>query len=92
MSVVILQGAICFFSIFTKQKWFGHCYGLPVHLPYIVITCARIDVIKRVCCEPPYACCPGGFLDLLSVHDIATFESEKIKTAIVSLRVYACAN
>ena len=43
------------------------CYGLPVHLPYIVITCARIGAIKRVCSEPP--CCPGAFLDLLSVHD-----------------------
>ena len=48
-----------------------HCYGLPVHLPYIVITCARIDSIKRVCSEPP--CCPGAFLDLLSIHDIHAF-------------------
>ena len=41
--------------------------GLPVRLPYIVITCARMDSIKRVCSEPP--CCPGAFLDLLSIHD-----------------------
>ena len=43
------------------------CYGLPVRLPYTVITCARIDSIKRVCSEPPR--CPGAFLDLLSIHD-----------------------
>ena len=43
------------------------CYGLPVRLLYIVITCARIDSIKRVCSEPP--CCPGAFLDLVSIHD-----------------------
>ena len=42
------------------------CYGLPVRLPYIVITCARIDSIKHVCSEPP--CCPGAFSDLSSVH------------------------
>ena len=37
-------------------------------LPYIVITCTRIDSIKRVCShEPP--CCPGAFSDLLAVHD-----------------------
>ena len=41
-------------------------YGLTVRLPYIV-TCARLDTIKRVCSEPP--CCSGVFLDLLSVHD-----------------------
>ena len=35
--------------------------------PYIVITCARIDSIKRVCSEPP--CCLGVFSDLSSVHD-----------------------
>ena len=46
---------------------FSECYGLPVRLPYIVITCAHIDSIKRVCSEPP--CCPGAFLDLLSIHD-----------------------
>ena len=38
-----------------------------MHFPYIVITCARIDSIKRVCNEPP--CGLGAFLDLLSVHD-----------------------
>ena len=38
-----------------------------MRLPYIVITCARIDSIKRVCSEPP--CWPGAFLDLLSIHD-----------------------
>ena len=38
-----------------------------MRLPYIVITCARIDSIKCVYSEPP--CCSGGFLDLLSIHD-----------------------
>ena len=38
-----------------------------MRLPYIVITCARIDSIKRVCSEPP--CSPGVFSDLLSIHD-----------------------
>ena len=38
-----------------------------MRLPYIVITCARIDSIKCVCSEPP--CCSGAFLDLLSIHD-----------------------
>ena len=47
-------------------------YGLPVRLPYIVITCARIDSIKRVCSERP--CCPGAFLDLLSIHDKKVFK------------------
>ena len=41
--------------------------GLPVRLPYIVITCESIDSIKRVCGEPP--CCPGVFSELSSVHD-----------------------
>ena len=45
----------------------GLRYGLPVRLPYIVITCARIDLIKCVCSEPP--CCSSAFLDLLSIHD-----------------------
>ena len=44
-----------------------YSYGLPVRWPYVVITRARIDAIKRVCSELP--CCPGPFLDLLSVHD-----------------------
>ena len=43
------------------------CYDLPVRLSYIVITCAGIDSITRVCREPP--CCPGAFSDLSSVHD-----------------------
>ena len=51
--------------IFVWRKC--RCYGLPVRLPYIVITCACIDSIKRVCSEPP--CCPGAFADLSSVHD-----------------------
>ena len=38
-----------------------------MRLPYIVITCARIDSIKRVSSEPP--CCRGAFSDLSSVHD-----------------------
>ena len=38
-----------------------------MRLPYIVITCARISAIKRVCSVPP--CCLGAFLDLLSVHN-----------------------
>ena len=36
-------------------------------LPYIVITCARIDSINRVCSEPP--CFPGVFSELSSIHD-----------------------
>ena len=36
-----------------------------MRLPYIVITCARIDSIKRG--EPPF--CPGVFSDLSSIHD-----------------------
>ena len=43
------------------------CYGLPVRLPFIVITCARIDSMKRVFSEPP--CCPGVFSEPSSVHD-----------------------
>ena len=43
------------------------CYGLSVYLPYIVITCTRIDSIKRVCSEP--LCCPGVSSELSSVHD-----------------------
>ena len=43
------------------------CYGLPVRLPCIVVTCARMFGIKRVCCDPP--CRLGVFLDILSVHD-----------------------
>ena len=38
-----------------------------MHLPYIVITCACIDSIKRACSEPPY--CLGEFSDLLSADD-----------------------
>ena len=49
------------------QNLYRSCYGLPVRLPYIVITCARIGSIKRVCSELP--CCPGAFSDLLSIHD-----------------------
>ena len=65
------------------------CCGLPVHFPYIVITCARIDSIKRVCNEPP--CCPGASLDLLSVHDNfgdedgilrGYFTAEKVKNSL----------
>ena len=51
----------------TSQRVSYDCYGLPVRLPYIVITCARIDSIKRVCSEPP--CCPVVFSELSSVHD-----------------------
>ena len=43
------------------------CYGLSVRLPYIIITCTRIDSIKRVSSELP--CCPGVFSELSSVHD-----------------------
>ena len=43
------------------------CYGLPVRLPYIVVTCARMFRIKRVCCDPPYRV--DVFTDILSVHD-----------------------
>ena len=38
-----------------------------MRLPYIVITCARIGAIKRVCSEPPWFL--DAFLDLLSVHN-----------------------
>ena len=54
------------------------CYGLPVRLPYIVITCARIDSIKRVCSEPPG--CPGVFSELSSVND-----SDIIKISVKAL-------
>ena len=61
-------------TLFTQHYWqlftfdiHNNCYGLPVHLPYIVITCACIDSIKRVCSEPPY--CLGEFSDLLSADD-----------------------
>ena len=61
-------------TLFTQHYWplftldiHNNCYGLPVRLPYIVITCAPIDSIKRVCSEPP--CCLGEFSDLSSVHD-----------------------
>lgn len=43
-----------------------YCYSLPVRLPYIAITRARIGTIKRVFSELP---CPGAFLDLLYVHE-----------------------
>ena len=55
------------FALFVIVRSERDCYGLPVRLPYIVITCARMDSIKRFCSEPP--CCPGAFLDLLSIHD-----------------------
>ena len=46
------------------------CYGLPVRLLYIVVTCARMFRIKRVCCDP--SCRLGVFSDILSVHDITS--------------------
>ena len=49
------------------KKWYCLCYGLPVRLSYVVITCARTDSTKHVCSEPP--CCPGVFNELSSVHD-----------------------
>ena len=52
----------------NSSVWCLTCHGLPMCLPYIIITCERIDSIKRVCSEPP--CCPGVFSDLSSVHDI----------------------
>ena len=52
----------------NSSLWCLTFYGLPLHLPYIVVTYARIDSIKRVCSELP--CCPGAFSDLSSVHDI----------------------
>ena len=45
----------------------SRCYGLPVRLPYIVVTCARMFRIKRVCYDPP--CRLGVLSDILSVHD-----------------------
>ena len=54
------------------------CYDLPVRLPYIVITYARIDSIKRVSSEPP--CCPGVFSELSSVND-----SDTIKISLKAL-------
>ena len=54
------------------------CYGLPVRLPYIVITCARTDSIKRVSSEPP--CCPRVFSELSSVND-----SDTIKISLKAL-------
>ena len=52
----------------NSSLWCLTCYGLPMCLPNMVITCRRIDWIKRVCSEPP--CCPGVFSDLSSVHDV----------------------
>ena len=46
---------------------FTSCYDLPVRLPYIVVTCARMFRIKRVCCDPP--CRLGVLSDIQSVHD-----------------------
>ena len=49
------------------------CYGLPVRLPYIVVTCARMFRIKR----PP--CRLGVFSDILSVHDNFGNEDRDLK-------------
>ena len=43
------------------------CYGLPVRLPYIVITCARMFGIKRFCYYPLCRICVPS--DIASVHD-----------------------
>ena len=43
------------------------CYGLPVRLPYIVITCARMVGIKRFCYYPLCRICVPS--DIVSVHD-----------------------
>ena len=43
------------------------CYGLPVRLPYIVMTCARMFGIKRFCYYPLCRICVHS--DIVSVHD-----------------------
>ena len=43
------------------------CYGLPVRLPYIVITCARMVGTKRFCYYPLCRICVPS--DVVSVHD-----------------------
>lgn len=53
------------------------CYGLPVRLPYIVVTCARMFRIKRVCYYPP--CRLGVFSDIVSVHDNFGDEDRDLK-------------
>jgi len=65
------------------------CYGLPVRLPYIVITCARIDSIKRVCSEPP--CCQGVFSELSSVHDSDTIKIS-VKALFLKISKTVCYN
>lgn len=54
------------------------CYGLPVRLPYIVVTCARMFRIKRVCYYPP--CRLGVFSDIVSVHDNFGDEDRDLKS------------
>ena len=58
-----------------------------MRLSYIVITCARIDSIKHVCSEPP--CCPGAFLDLLSIHDIVKIKkmNERLNSDVPDILV-----
>ena len=65
------------------------CYGLPVRFTYIVITCARIDSIKRVCSEPP--CCPGVFSELSSIHDRDTIKIS-VKALFLKISKTVCYN
>lgn len=51
----------------SMKRKYDDCYGLPVHLPDIVVTCTCMFWTKCVCCDP--ACCLSVFSDILSVHD-----------------------
>ena len=53
------------------------CYGLPVRLPYIVITCARMFGIKRFCYYPLCRLCVPS--DIVSVHDNFGDEDRDLK-------------
>ena len=59
-----------------KVRFFS-CYGLPVRLPYIVVTCARMFRMKRVYCDPP--CRLGVFSGIQSVHDNCGDEDRDLK-------------
>ena len=53
------------------------CYGLPVRLPYIVITCARMFGKKRFCYYPLCLLCVPS--DIVSVHDNFGDEDRDLK-------------
>lgn len=66
------------YNLFSNSHSFdNNSYGVPVHLPYIVITCARMFRIKCVCRDPP--CCLGVCSDILSMHDNFGEEDRDLK-------------